>query len=103
VRLHEDGGAVVVAVAGEIDLSTVDEVRAAAAGHRCERIVLDLRGVDFMDTSGIRLLVELLRAEDGGGPELAVVADHAPVMRLLDMAGLISRLRLSRTVDEALG
>jgi anti-anti-sigma factor len=65
--------------------------------------VLDLREVGFMDTSGIRLIVELLRAEDAGGPELAIVADHAPVMRLLDMAGLTSRLRLARSVDEALG
>ena len=90
-------------VHGEIDLSTADGVRAAADAPQAQRLVLDLRGVDFMDTSGIRLVVELMRAEEAGGAQLALVADSAPVLRLFDMAGLTSRLRLSSSVDEALG
>jgi anti-sigma B factor antagonist len=103
VRRHEHGTALVVEVQGEIDLSTAGEVRVAADAPEAGRLVLDLRGVDFMDTSGIRLVVELMRAEEAGGPELAVVADHYPVLRLFDMAGLTPRVRLSRSVDEALG
>jgi anti-anti-sigma factor len=64
--------------------------------------VLDLRDVEFMDTSGVRLIVELMRDEDAGGPELWVVPGDAAVTRLLDMAGLTPRLRLAASVDEAL-
>ena len=105
VRRHEHGTALVVEVKGEIDLSTADGVRQAtgAPTSTAQRLVLDLRGVDFMDTSGIRLVVELMNAEEAGGPELSLVADHRPVLRLFDMAGLTPRLRLARSVDEALG
>jgi anti-sigma B factor antagonist len=103
VQRHERGAALVVEVSGEIDLSTADGVREATDAPEAQRLVLDLRNVGFMDTSGIRLVVELMRAEEAGGPELALVADHAPVLRLFDIAGLTPRLRLSSSVDEALG
>jgi anti-anti-sigma factor len=105
VRRHEHGTTLVVEVQGEIDLSTADGVRQAtgAPASAPQRLVLDLRGVGFMDTSGIRLVVELMHAEEAGGPELSLVADHRPVLRLFDMAGLTPRLRLARSVDEALG
>jgi anti-sigma B factor antagonist len=103
VQRHERDGAVVVEVRGEIDLSTADLVREPAKAPGADRIVLDLRGVGFMDTSGIRLVVELMRAEDAGGARLTIVADGQAVLRLLDMAGLMPRLRIVATVDEALG
>jgi anti-anti-sigma factor len=94
-----------VRVSGEIDLSTVEEVRAGAmggAGPAPDRLVLDLRDVTFMDTSGIRLLVELMRREAEGGPALVVVEAHPSVRRLLDIAGLTPQLRLVRDPQQAL-
>jgi anti-sigma B factor antagonist len=102
IERRRRGDALVVAVTGEIDLATAPAVSDAAMEHGVERVVLDLRAVSFMDTSGIRLIVELLREEAEGGPALVIVADHPPVLRLLDMAGLTSRLRLTGDVDEAL-
>jgi len=102
VQRHERGSAIVVEVSGEIDLSTADLVRTQATAPDKQRIVLDLRQVGFMDTSGIRLVVELMRAEDEGGAKLAIAADGDAVLRLLDMAGLKPKLRLAPTVDEAL-
>jgi anti-anti-sigma factor len=103
VEREERDGALLIAVQGEIDLSTAPEVRDAAGTPQATRVILDLRAVGFMDTSGIRLVVELMRAEEAGGAELTVVADNPPVLRLFDMAGLTPRLRLVRSVDEAVG
>jgi anti-sigma B factor antagonist len=102
VHVRHEGSAAVVTVTGEIDLSTVEELRVACAGAQAGRLVLDLRGVGFMDTSGVRLIVELLRAEDAGGAELVIVAEGPPVLRLFDMAGLTDRLRLVASLEEAL-
>jgi anti-sigma B factor antagonist len=102
IRSRREGPALVLEVAGEIDLSTADDVRKACNDPQAARLVLDLRAVGFMDTSGIRLIVDLLRAEEEGASELVVVADHTPVLRLFDMAGLTDRLRLATTVEEAL-
>jgi anti-sigma B factor antagonist len=103
VDARREGPAVVLSVAGEIDLSTVGHLRAACAdAEQASRLVVDLRDVGFMDTSGVRLVVELQRAEDAGGAELVLVADGRPVLRLLDMAGLTQRLRIVASQEEAL-
>jgi anti-anti-sigma factor len=87
----------VVALEGEIDLSAVSEVEqriaAAEAGGPAE-LILDLRQVTFMDSSGLRVLLGAHhRAEERGG-EFAVVRGGEAVERLLEVTGLASRLRL---------
>ena len=60
-----------VAIFGELDLATVDRVKAAlaeavAAGGQ---VVIDLRACDFVDSTGIGALVEVaLRLHDQGRP-----------------------------------
>ena len=71
VARRRAGDAVVVMPEGEIDLATIDVLQAeldAAAGES-ERVVLDLRGVTFIDSAGVRLVLEAMRAL----PEFAVV------------------------------
>ena len=57
VRAQAVERAHVVAPRGELDLFTVEEVEAALRerSEPCERVVLDLRAVTFLDTSGMRL------------------------------------------------
>jgi len=89
-------GATEVAAAGEVDLATagelVDAVRAALdAGD----VVLDLQGVTFMDSSGVRALEALLRAADEVDGSLAIRAQLAPnVRQVLTLTGLLDVLPL---------
>jgi anti-sigma B factor antagonist len=95
-------GAVVVAPRGEIDMATVGEVRSA-----CDvsggMLVLDLRGVEFLDTSALSLVVGCQRRADTDGPSFAVVRGPARIQRLFDIAGLNHRLRFVDDPAEALG
>jgi len=95
-------GAVVVAPRGDVDMATVDRLRAA-----CEpsagRLVLDLRRVAFLDTSGINFILERQRHADGGGVSFTVVRGPEHVQRLFDIAGLNHRLRFVADPAEALG
>lgn len=81
------GATVVVAPAGEIDLATVDAVKREieAAG---EHVVLDLREVTFIDSAGLRLVLECSRAV----PEFAVVPGPREVRRVFDLVGLGERV-----------
>jgi anti-anti-sigma factor len=94
-------GAVVVAPRGDVDLATVGEVRAA-----CEAadgpLVLDLRRVKFLDTSGLRLVLELQRRAESRGTGFAVVQGAPRVQRLFEIAGLTHRLRFVGAPEEAL-
>ncbi len=103
---HALGDAVVVAVAGELDLFTApflrDEVRDAIKQDSA-RLVLDLQQLSFMDSSGLSVLIEAWRlaTSEGGGVSLA--APQAPVARILRTTGLDQRIKVYPDVDSAVG
>lgn len=93
-------------VVGEVDVSNADELRvalAAAMPADASAMVLDLSGVDYLDSAGIRLIY--LVSEDLGArrkrtqvvaPSDSVVAD------VLRMAGVTDHVGAVPTVDDAL-
>jgi anti-sigma B factor antagonist len=99
--------AVVLTVAGEIDLFTAPRLRAAlrdAFDHAGEGpVVLDLSQVTFLGSAGLLLLVDAVREEQKRPGPLRVVVDHArPVIRPLELTGLDDLLSLYHTVDQAM-
>jgi anti-sigma B factor antagonist len=84
----------VVAPVGELDLATVDEVREliAARPSGCGRLVLDLSGLSFFDTSGMRLVVETLHEARRLAISLRLVRGTDDVQRLFALAQMEDRL-----------
>ena len=94
VTRRRAGDAVVVVPAGEIDLATVDALEAeigAAAAEPHTEIVLDLRSTTFLDSTGIRLVVQLARDL---GAAFGVVRGRGEVARVFDLVGLDGRVRM---------
>jgi anti-sigma B factor antagonist len=104
VRARAVERAHVVAPRGELDLFTAGEVQEAlrAWPEGCDVVVLDLRGVTFMDTSGMRLTVETLHALDGTGVRFAVLRGGPDVHRLFTLTRLDDRLPFFDDLDGAL-
>src|SRR4051812_21485162 len=98
------GDAYVVAPVGELDLGTVGDLRSAldARPPGCHRLVLDLSGLTFFDTSGMRLVVETLQGARQRGLEFAIVRGPEDVQRLFALAGMDDRLPFFDDRDEAL-
>jgi anti-anti-sigma factor len=98
------GSAYVVTPVGELDLETVDELAATLAARPdvCNRLVLDLSGLTFFDTSGMRLVVETLQEARRTGISLALVRGSEDVQRLFALAGMDDRLPFFDDLDEAL-
>jgi anti-anti-sigma factor len=95
------GAAVRIGIAGEIDLSTADWIEhdtlAAREAAGSQELLLDLRDVTFMDSTGLRLLMNLLTHSRRHGYRLTVVRAAPPVHRAVVIAGLDSVLEF---VDE---
>jgi anti-anti-sigma factor len=89
-----DGQVFRVAPQGEIDLATVDMVRDVIEREydSSSALALDLRGVAFMDTSGLRLVLRLADRAATEGFELRVVRGPTAVQRVFEVAGLEGRL-----------
>ena len=87
---HLDGDAVLV-VTGEIDASTSPMLHEACLGFvsNTDRLVLDLSGVTFMDSSALRVLIEVQVREGTGG--VVVRNPSGQVRRLLEMTDLAAR------------
>ena len=99
-----DGG-VVVAAAGEIDMSTSPQLRAALRdpGSAAPAVVLDLREVTFMDSSGLGVIVgQQKRAREEGYRFSVAVAGAPEVRRILELSGLVGVLHVVDTPDDAL-
>jgi anti-anti-sigma factor len=86
----------VVALAGEIDTANADEVAEAVREELSAGPVLfDLSQVSFIDSSGLRMLAELVRDAQETGWSLSIGSDLAPMLRrLLELTGMLEMLPL---------
>ncbi|MBB4663573.1 STAS domain-containing protein [Conexibacter arvalis] len=89
VAVDRRDGRLVAAPSGELDLATAPLLIAALRAHDdCDQLVIDLRGLSFMDSSGLRLLVSEHDRAERGGYELALVRGGPEVDRLLRLTRL---------------
>jgi anti-sigma B factor antagonist len=82
-----------LSVAGELDDSTVDELLGAVAhllsGPAPDVVELNLTDLDFVDSAGIRCLINCRSAVQSAGSRLVLVEPSPQVVRVLDITGLL--------------
>lgn len=91
-----------LAVAGEIDLATVDDLSAAIQAVLDEtdaNLVVDLTGTDFMDSSGLKSLIMADRSFSDQGRSLALAIGSGPISRLIDLSGVGEKMRIVDSVE----
>ncbi|MEV0222829.1 anti-sigma factor antagonist [Streptomyces sp. NPDC050704] len=106
LRVHQDRGHTVLEFHGEIDIiAAVDVLPAldAATGRGDARVVLDLRHIEFLDCSGLRLLYRARRRVLAGGGQLQLVCTHPLTLRILGVTGLDRVMPPLADMEEALG
>lgn len=99
-------GTCIVRVNGEVDVYTSPELKTAlvdALQQSDGKVIVDLDGVGFIDSSGLGVLVGALRRAREAGGDMKIVSARAAVEKILKITGLDRVFPLYRTVDEALG
>ena len=82
---------------GELDFTHVDAARKALHGlvlMRRGRLALDLRALTFMDTTGVRLILQALHRAEDCGADFALVRGPYEVQHVLELVGLTDQLRI---------
>jgi anti-anti-sigma factor len=100
VESHTEGQTTVIAVTGELDLASGPELETELeriSGPETQLLVVDLRKLDFMDSTGLSILVRTHQRLAEEGCEMGLVKGSPQVQRLLDLTGVAERLKL---VDE---
>jgi anti-sigma B factor antagonist len=91
---RRDGTATVIALSGELDFGTVGQVQARLAELRDERAptLLDLDGLTFMDSTGIRLVLTACEDAERDGWNFRITRGSERVQRVFEAAQVIDRL-----------
>jgi anti-sigma B factor antagonist len=87
----------VAAVSGEVDLAAAEAVEErirTTLSDEPDVLVLDLRAVDFLDSSGLRVVLSLDKAQRDRGARLVVVRGGRRVARVMELTGADRQLEM---------
>jgi anti-sigma B factor antagonist len=105
LSIGECDGQVIVALRGVLDVADAVSVAAAltavAARHRS--VIIDLAGLEFIDSSGVAALVRGRQRARYAGGELLLAAPQQQVLRVLTLTRLIDVFPVHASVAEAVG
>ena len=102
-HIEEGDHATTIHISGSIDALTSDQVEAFVQeklGNQ-KQLVLDLAGVDFVSSAGLRVLMTVLKQLRRQKGDLRLAAPQPNVLRMLNMAGFTSIAKLFDTVEDA--
>jgi len=102
---RDRGGQFVVALRGELDVADVASVVTALTGlaGRERQVIVDLEGLEFIDSSGLYALVRSREHVRRAGGELVLAAPQQQVLRVLALTRLIEVFPVHACVKEAAG
>jgi len=95
IQLKRDAQGTVLALAGELDLASVPELdrqlQALEGSIPGRRLLIDLGGLDFIDSTGLASMIRAQQSAHANGHRLALRRGQAQVQRLFELTGLIDR------------
>jgi len=102
--VSERDGWTILAVSGEVDVATAPRLREVLidlVNKGQHRIVVDLGGVDFLDSTGLGVLVGALKRVRTHDGELALVCAEPRILKIFEITGLTKVFPMYRSADEA--
>lgn len=98
--------AAVIAISGELDLASapaLEEELERSAANGADLVIVDLRELQFIDSTGLGLLIKAHRQAEASGRKFAIVRGQSQVQKLLGVTGIDQRLTLVDSPEELLG
>jgi anti-sigma B factor antagonist len=104
VEVRREGAAALIAISGELDLASGPrlEEELSSLDPEVTLVVVDLRRLEFMDSTGLSIIVRAHQRLAEQDRELSLVRGSAQVQRLLDLTGVAERVRLVEAPEELL-
>ena len=105
VEVRNADATTVISVSGELDLASspaLEEELERVAQSDAQLVVVDLRGLEFMDSTGLSVLVRAHQRAEEHGRRLGLINGSQQVQRLLTLTGVADRLTLTDVPEELL-
>jgi anti-sigma B factor antagonist len=104
-QVSQVNGVPVVRAAVEVDATNAQDLRSAilaALGTGPDRLIVDLGGTEFCDSTGLNVLVRAHKRLEEAGGELLLVATEPTLLRIFKVTGMDTMFHLFASLDEAL-
>ena len=104
-EVAEKDGAVILSLAGEVDMKSSSELRAKfmeILKSAPAVLIVDMTEVEFMDSSGLAILVETLKCCRQNNGQLKLVGMVQTVRSVFEISRLDSIFQICETLEEAL-
>ncbi|HVR45767.1 MAG TPA: STAS domain-containing protein [Candidatus Binatia bacterium] len=104
LKTEDAGDTLVFRLRGSLDLATAPTVRAAlndATDNDSHHIIVDLTQLEFLDSTGLGVLIGAHRRTAEHGGSLRLVVHDGPISRLLHITGLIGVFAVYHSLDDA--
>ena len=105
LEVSSEARATRIVISGELDLASGPELEAELARLRQsppDVLIVDLRQLDFMDSTGLSILVKAHQQAVEDGREFGLVRGTQQVQRLLELTGVTERLPMADSPEELL-
>jgi len=104
VTVQRSSGTAVVQVTGELDLESAQTLADVLRGLEppCDRVILDLSRLTFIDSTGLRLAITEHRRAELDGFDFVVAGATEPILRVLRVTGLDVVLPMAPDLASAL-
>jgi anti-sigma B factor antagonist len=103
LQTSTEGEAAVIALTGDLDLAGAAALEQELALVDAKAAVIDLRGLEFMDSSGLRAIVVCAQRAQDAGRRFALIPGAAQVMRVFDITRMRERLQFVADPGEVTG
>ncbi len=107
ISTRHAGNATIVDIEGDVDLYNSPEVRKVLLetlhGKKAERVIVNLKAVRYIDSSGVASLVEALKASRELGNRLSLVGLSRAAREVLELSRLIKVFEVYENEEQALG
>lgn len=104
IAIAHENDTCVMKLGGEVDVYTSTSFKERLVNvidDGCVKVVIDLEGVEFIDSSGLGVLVSGLRRVKEGGGYLRLVCTRDPILKIFRITGLDRVFPIVTSLDEA--
>jgi anti-sigma B factor antagonist len=105
IEVSRNGDRVVVRLEGELDLASVPMLESEMENATLDdpaTVVLDLSGLEFIDSTGLRAILSLDKHSEERGQTFALVRGSQQVQRLMNMTRVDEHLKIIDSPEEIL-
>ena len=105
ITVREEPSVALVSIVGSVDSLTANDLQTAMAGavqNGQTRLVADFSGVEYTSSAGLRVILATVKELRQKGGDLRIAGVRPNVLRVLEVSGLTSILKLFPDADAAL-